>query len=200
MYALVKNPECGYGNRYDTRVTTPNFCDLCKNSIPVPGTSVSSVRLPYLCRKCTNPTERNLGIFRRQAFQLNLQSYLPAVCVKLPAVYVNMYMYIYALQSWPHLNASPLSAGPHLCAGKISCHNVPLWCGNRTSAGPSRHIITYRITAAAVPGTQDSRCSAGCSFTARALQPCKMPYISPGKPADKPAMDATKVWATVEDG
>ena len=25
----------------------PNFCEFCKTSIPVPGTSVSSVRLPY---------------------------------------------------------------------------------------------------------------------------------------------------------
>ena len=47
---------------------------------------------------------------------------------------------------------------------------------------------------------QDGRCSAGCSLTAREVQPRTTPYISPGKPADKPAVDAARVQATaVED-
>ena len=40
-----------------------NFCEFCNTSIPVPETSVSSVRLPYPYPECTNRTEHNLGTF-----------------------------------------------------------------------------------------------------------------------------------------
>ena len=40
---------------------TRNFCEFCNTSIPVPGTSASSGRLPY--PEATNPTEHNFGTF-----------------------------------------------------------------------------------------------------------------------------------------
>ena len=40
---------------------TQNFCEFCNTSMPVPETSASSVRLPYLYPESTNPTEHNLG-------------------------------------------------------------------------------------------------------------------------------------------
>ena len=45
---LSKYPGCGFwkGYEYNIRVPTRDFCEFCENSIPVPGTSVTSVRLP----------------------------------------------------------------------------------------------------------------------------------------------------------
>ena len=42
---------------------TWKICELCDTFIPVPETSVSSVRLPYPYPASTNPTEHNLGMF-----------------------------------------------------------------------------------------------------------------------------------------
>ena len=38
-----------------------DFCEFCKTSIPVPGTSGSSVRFSYPCSEYTNPTENSLS-------------------------------------------------------------------------------------------------------------------------------------------
>ena len=58
---------CGYGYGYNIRVHTLNFCEFCKNSIPVPGTSVSYVTLPYPYPEYTSPTKHNLGNITRSS-------------------------------------------------------------------------------------------------------------------------------------
>ena len=46
-YALSKMTWCGCRCGYKIRIPTRILCEFCKTSIPVPGTCVSSVRLPY---------------------------------------------------------------------------------------------------------------------------------------------------------
>ena len=48
-----KTPGCGHGYGYNIRVPTRNFCEFWKTSIPVPGSSVSFVSLPYPHRNVT---------------------------------------------------------------------------------------------------------------------------------------------------
>ena len=48
-----KNTRYAYG--YNTRLPTRNFCEFCNTCIPVPGTSVSCVRLSYPYPEYTKP-------------------------------------------------------------------------------------------------------------------------------------------------